>query len=484
MKRRIALLLTIVLIAAVGALLLTGCSWSIFDLFRGKKYEGFYYRVVDGQVTITDYSCENQHVVIPETIEGMPVVEIETRVFFMDDDIVSITFPDSNIVVEWENLCYCASLQTVVLGENTQIGSDIIGFDCESFVYNQYGNGLYVGTATNPYHMLVLPVNQQIQDISIHTDTKVVGYAALIRCKELVTVDFPVGVTTIGNSVTRSCEKLEYMSIPASVTSIGYGLFSGCHALSNVELSPENEHYKLEGNALYTKDGTTLVEYYTPQQSTIFTAPNSVKEIADFAFVDIKNLEGVVLPDNVETLGLAVFSGCHDLKKVTLGKNIKIIEEWTFEECRSLVEVEMPSVEEIRQLAFSRCESLQHVGWSDNLRVIELQTFFVCPSLTEVVIPDGVTSLGVQVFYKCTSLKTVVLGSGLRYIGETAFTECPALESVTFVDPTGWRVHTGWFSSSKKDMSDPQANAEFFRTYNGYYSGSWLTKKKTVFTIN
>ncbi|MBQ3043137.1 MAG: leucine-rich repeat domain-containing protein [Alistipes sp.] len=44
--------------------------------------------------------------------------------------------------------------------------------------------------------------------------------------------------------------------------------------------------------------------------------PNSVTEIGPDAFSGCENLKSITIPENVTTLGTRAFSGCHNLKEV------------------------------------------------------------------------------------------------------------------------------------------------------------------------
>ncbi len=469
MKRRIALLLTIVLLAAVGALLLTGCSfWDYWDrLLYGPNFEGFYYNVENGQVVITSYWGDSEHVVVPETIEGMPVVKIKGWTFD-DVDIVSVTIPNSVVEVVYSAFFRCEKLQTIVLGENTvPTGQIVVG--CNSMSYNKYGNGHYIGTSTNPYYLLVHAESEEITSISIHPDTKHVGYGAMEGCSQLVSVEIPTGVLAIGGDAFNGCTNLQYVYIPESVQQIGNYAFESCDSLANIEISPENKNYKSENNCLLTKDGVALIRYFTNQPNSICVVPEGTARINSYAFSRVRNLVEVVIPNSVEIIDGGAFSSCYDLQKVTVGNKVQEINPDTFYRCESLVEIEMPGVEVIDRYSFCWCSSLKSIGWSESLKTIDVQAFYRCESLEEVVIPNSVTDIDERAFEQCTSLKRVVIGSSVDYIGLNVFRGCSSLQEVSFVDSQGWKV--GVLFYRKIDVSDGQQNAKYF--LDKYQSKVW-----------
>ena len=89
MKEKVLIILTTIVLVALVAMPIT-MFLQYWDTSADKPdFEGFYYNVENGQVTITDYHGESQHVVVPKTIDGMPVVKIKGWTFD-DVDIVSL----------------------------------------------------------------------------------------------------------------------------------------------------------------------------------------------------------------------------------------------------------------------------------------------------------------------------------------------------------------------------------------------------------
>ena len=59
------------------------------------QWGDFTYKVSGGTVTITGYNCPGGAVVIPATIDGMPVVGIGDEAFYNCTGLTSVTIPDS-----------------------------------------------------------------------------------------------------------------------------------------------------------------------------------------------------------------------------------------------------------------------------------------------------------------------------------------------------------------------------------------------------
>ena len=379
----------------------------------------------------------------------------------MVESTASVTIPNSVVEVDYSAFFRCEKLQTIVLGENTVTAlNGRIVVECNSMNYNKYDNGYYIGTSTNPYYLLVHAESEEITSISIHPDTKYVGYAAMEECSQLVSVEIPTGVLAVGGRVFTGCTNLQYVYIPESVQQIGYRVFESCDSLANIETSPENKNYKSENNCLLTKDGVTLIRYFTNQPNSVCIVPEGTARIDSYAFSRVRNLVEAVIPNSVEIIDGGAFYRCYDLQKVTIGNNVQKIYADTFYLCESLVEIEMPGVEVIDSYSFYKCTSLKSIGWSESLKTIRDQAFYLCESLEEVVIPNSVTTIYDHVFEQCTSLKRVVIGSSVDHIGLSVFRECSSLQEVSFVDTQGWKV--GVLFYRKIDVSDAQQNAKYF----------------------
>lgn len=95
----------------------------------------------------------------------------------------------------------------------------------------------------------------------------------------------------------------------------------------------------------------------------------------------------------------------------------------------SAVEVP-PGVTNIADEAFSGCANLRSVSLPNTLLEIGDYAFEGCVSLEKLVLPEGVARLGFGAFDDCVSLREVRLPSSFTSIYDVgfAFAACPALE--------------------------------------------------------
>ena len=117
--------------------------------------------------------------------------------------------------------------------------------------------------------------------------------------------------------VSPACAFLTSVTIGKNVTSIGEYAFSGCSSLTNLTVSENNSTYKSKGGHLYSKDGTTLIQYAAGKTETLFIIPDSVTSIEGLAFYNCSSLTSVTIPDSVTTIEYSAFSYCSSLTSIT-----------------------------------------------------------------------------------------------------------------------------------------------------------------------
>ena len=134
-------------------------------------------------------------------------------------------------------------------------------------------------------------------------DSKVLK--ALKNVKECT---IPENVTSIGESAFSGCSGLASVTIPEGVTSIGESAFSGCSGLASV------------------------------------TIPESVTSIGESAFSSCKRLTSIIVqsgkekPSKIKEIGKNIFSGCVELKKVSIPVKVaKLAGKRIFDNCTELL---------------------------------------------------------------------------------------------------------------------------------------------------
>lgn len=154
-------------------------------------------------------------------------------------------------------------------------------------------------------------------------------------------------------------------------------------------------------------------------------------EIIGLAAFSGSGIESIHLPANLKTISTAAFSGCTNLKSVEFPEALTKIESRAFEKS-GLVRMELPdTVTTMGSGVFSECPNLEFVKLPRNLEIIELSMFEKCAKLQSVVFPENVKVIGRWAFMWCDELQNFTLPESVETIGLQAFIDCESLTEVT-----------------------------------------------------
>lgn len=125
------------------------------------------------------------------------------------------------------------------------------------------------------------------------------------------------------------------------------------------------------------------------------------------------------------------FSGCNELRKVTVTGKLSSLGGFAFQRCISLEEIHfMQGVDKIGEYAFFACKGLETVTFSGKTDAIGDKTFQGCTGLRKITLPEGLSSTGNYVFEGCTNLQSVVIPPGVTIVGRECFSQCSSLSEI------------------------------------------------------
>ena len=365
--------------------------------------------------------CTDTYVIIPNEYQGLPVTGVYTKAFADNNQIVAVVFNENIKRIYSDAFQNCTSLKhAYVLGDDIEFGTNNVFKTCTSFKFNEYDNGLYIGSLDNPYAVLIAPKSTDITSFNVHEDTEMISGYAFYGCKNLAEVNIPYGVKRLYN-YTFYYTALENITLPDGLISISNTAFYYC----------QNIKYTEYGGCLYL--GTSTNPYYALIEAkntsiTDVTIHSSTKIIADHAFYNCKSLTSVTIPDSVIALGEYAFGYCTSLTSVTIGKSIKNISSGAFSGCSALKTITIPSnVESIGSWAFHNC-AMTSISLGDNVESIGDYAFYNS-ALTSVSFGSSITSIGSYAFSRCANLKTITIPANVQTLGSHAFDGCSGLTS-------------------------------------------------------
>ncbi len=520
--------------------------------------------IITGGNSIDDYAfegCANiERITIPSS-----VTSIGTYAFRSCIGLKNITIPNSVTSIGDNAFEDCASLESITIPNSvTSIGNEAFE-GCESLNYNQDDNADYLGNDENPYLVLVKAKNANISTCEINSNTKIISYGAFSGCENLTSVTIPSGVTGIGYEAFSSCTNLTSISIPSSVTSMGDRVFSGCTSLN----------YKQDDNADYLGNDTNpylvLVKAKSVDISTC-EINSKTRFIHSYAFLNRASLRSITVPNSVISIGEDTFYGCDIITSITLPfvgatlngdkntdfgyifgdhvpaslKEVTItggnsIAGGAFSGCTNLKSITIPSsVTTIGKNAFSGCDNLtiyceaasKPNGWDSDWNSSDCPVIWDCNNnnkdedgndyptiegikyqlkggvatvIAQPITISGVIEIPATVIYKnqtynvtnidedafkgCTGLTNVTIPSSVTSIGSGAFESCTSLASITlpFVGATlngDENVYFGYiFGGGVYDSNVPASLKEVIITGGnslGEYAFSYCTRITSI----
>ena len=192
-----------------------------------------------------------------------------------------------------------------------------------------------------------------------------------------------------------------------------------------------------------------------------------VFKIGDEAFAN-SNIKKITIGKNVKSLGVDCFVDCTNLIDVVFAEGSKLEEigDCAFYGCDNLETINIPNtLQKLGYCVFFLNDSLiceyddiygvKYLGSKDNpflilydtvstsikkcvvnskCRFINDYSFTYCGSLQSVSIPKGVVSIGSSAFYSCSSLKSITIPSTVTHIGDATFNCDDGLEEMIVVE--------------------------------------------------
>lgn len=294
--------------------------------------------------------------------------------------------------------------------------------------------------------------NLYIQKVDLPDTVICIKEDAFKSCKNLVTVNIPNSVKSLGKLAFGYCPKLR-ITIPASVAEIAEQTFPQVHTIF---VSPDNPTFKMLSGLLIDVTNGVLLAAAFPMPLMDVTVPNYVRRIGCMAFMITRNIpHSIILPTGLQSLGRSCNVNTA-LTPITIPNTVTKIEDGAFAApCEDIaIEDGNPCYikrhnaiieRETRKLISVCNKNCESFRVSPSVQRISAWAFDCCKSLTEIKLHGNIEEIGFCAFHSCSKLEYAVIPRGIKRIGYALFFGCHSLEGIYCANsrrPPGW--HHQW----------------------------------------
>ena len=419
-----------VIALAVTALILTHLPVSEADAaasasdFQTQGSTLVKYRGTEERVTIPDTvevvgesAFENnqkvQFVVIPKSVK-----RLDAYVFWGCNNLEEVVLGKGLTAVDEYAFAGCMGLKQITIPENVQ------SIDAQAFAGCINLTDIYIpATVTGIAEDAFL----NCDNVTIHADEGSVAAQFSQKLAEqknrdpLVTAAPVQTPTAVSRPDTQATTEPVSTTTPAPVATpvpgnvLGSTIVVGNHALVMVHPGEEK-----------VQQGYTEPEagQETGEEQDI-TAETENGKIPEWMYYRNQSVSAVTIPEGTTEIGRFAFSRS-SLRTVTIPEGVTVIDYAAFYHCDNLDNVILPdTVNTVGAKAFT------HTGWLDDFEENSMDDFLISGdilvaykgNLPEVVIPDGVRVIAEEAFRNHTELKKVHLPASVTDIGNDAFPE-------------------------------------------------------------
>lgn len=354
----------------------------------------FIYSISNGEVTITGYKGIDTEVVIPDTIEGVPVTSIGNRAFqycrnltsitipnsvtsigsshygsdgafYGCTSLTSITIPDSVTYIGPETFLCCTSLTNITVDTNNTNYSSLDGvlFNKDLSILIQYPVGLtgkysytipdgvtdidhgaflgckdltniIIPNSVTDIYSFAFQECTNLTSITIPNEVRIIGADTFKGCTSLTDINLS-NITYICGGAFWDCTSLVNVNIPESVTRMDDQVFWNCTSLVNINVDLNNKVYSSLDGVLFNKDFSQLIAYPSGKNG-VYTIPNNVTSIGNYAFSNCANLINIAIPDGITSIGYWTFKNCINFTSINIPNNVTNISGAAFDNCPNL----------------------------------------------------------------------------------------------------------------------------------------------------
>lgn len=241
----------------------------------------------------------------------------------------------------------------------------------------------------------------KLQEISLPKGLKLLGDNCFEKCSSLTSVSIPRRVTTWRDYCFKDCTSLTSVSIGRALqedtVKVGENPFLGDKVLENVTVEEGHPYLYVQDHALIyqSKYGwNTLVAYPEGLTDTAYCIPEGVDTVGDRAFAENQSLQRLSMKSSVTRIEGKAFWDMTSLKEIRFSDNITSIDwnEYTSDGfvgalygCENVEQIVLPRhLRSLGGVAFGTCGKLKELVLPASLKEFNTGAVGGCNSLEKI----------------------------------------------------------------------------------------------------
>ena len=241
----------------------------------------------------------------------------------------------------------------------------------------------------------------KIQKISLPKGLKLLGDNCFEKCSSLTSVDIPRRVTTWRDYCFKDCTSLTSVSIgrvlQEDTAAVGENPFLGDKALESITVEAGHPYLYVQDHALVCRSKygwNTLVTYPEGLTDLSYCIPEGVDTVGDMAFAGNQSLQSLSMKSSVTRVEGRAFWTMTSLKEIRFSDNITSIDwnEYTSDGfvgalygCENVEQIILPRhLRSLGGVAFGICGKLKELVLPANIKEFNAGAVYGCNNLEKI----------------------------------------------------------------------------------------------------
>ena len=250
--------------------------------------------------TITKYNGHAANVTIPSTIYGNKVCRIRYDSFCDNNNIISVTIPNSVKEIGSSAFANCYSLSSVTFSGNLKL-----------IEYRAFSNTnlkkVTIPNSVTEIDDYAFSGCENLSSLTLSNKLDSIGRGAFESCTSLTSVTLPNSLTYLDWYPFSGCTSLKTVSIGSGLKEWhnqgDYGfVFDDCTALESITVSSSNNNYSSANGIMYDKKKTEILVYPQAKKDTTYTVPSTINTLYGVSTNNNPYLKTVIIPASVKDI--------------------------------------------------------------------------------------------------------------------------------------------------------------------------------------